>query len=733
MLTLSENSLTVLRKRYLRRDENGNPVETPEAMFRRVAHTIAAIEESYHTNPAEIEQLERDFYDLMTSLKFMPNSPTLMNAGRELGQLSACFVLPIDDSMEGIFDAVKHTALIHKTGGGTGFNFSRLRPANDLVRTTKGVSSGPISFMEVFNAATETIKQGGTRRGANMAILRVDHPDILDFIVCKKNNDRLNNFNISVAITDEFMEAVASGSDYPLLSPRTKAVERMLSAPKVFQMIVNMAWRNGEPGIIFIDAINRNNPTPAQGEIESTNPCGEQPLLPYESCNLGSINLSLLVRLGSEGPEVDWVEFKRTIHLAVRFLDNVIDANHYPLEIINEVTRSNRKIGLGVMGWADMLVQLGIPYDSEEALAKAEEVMGFMQKECYEESVELASVRGSFPNFESSIHADRFPHLRNAALTTIAPTGTISVISDCSSGIEPYFALAFERHVLDGARLVELNHFFMEKAEKLGFYNERLEKLIQENGSVRHLAEVPEEVQAIFPVAHDIAPEWHVRMQAAFQRHIDNAVSKTINFPFEATVDDVEKAYLLAWHEGCKGITVYRDGSRDHQVLNIGGDRQGMDEGIAIPGHVKPRPRPDMVKGITPKVKTSCGNLYITLNEDNLGLCEIFAQLGKSGDCVKAFLEWGCRIASIALRAGVEPASIAENSLGIMCPKPCWVNGEQVQSCPDAIGRMISENLHLEIREEKVGAGEMCPDCGAKLELESGCAVCRSCGFSKCS
>jgi ribonucleoside-diphosphate reductase alpha chain len=733
MLALSENSLTVLRKRYLKRDENGNVTETPEEMFRRVASVIAGVEKLYGTSPAEITRLEGDFYAAMTELRFMPNSPTLMNAGRELGQLSACFVLPIEDTMDGIFETVKQTALIHKTGGGTGFSFSRLRPANDLVRTTKGVSSGPISFMEVFNVATETIKQGGTRRGANMAILRVDHPDILDFIMCKKDNDRLNNFNISVAITDEFMEAVLANRDYPVISPRTGETERVLSARKVFSLIVNMAWRNGEPGIVFIDAINRDNPTPALGKIESTNPCGEQPLLPYESCNLGSVNLALFVKEGINGADVDWDGLRDTIHLAVRFLDDVIDANNFPLEKIAEMTRGNRKIGLGVMGWADMLVQLGIPYNSTEALDKAEEVMGFIQSESYAQSVALAEVRGSFPNFERSVHADRYPRLRNAALTTIAPTGTISVIADCSSGIEPYFALAFERHVLDGARLVEVNRFFTDIARRGEFWSEELAEELKDKGGVKEFAQVPPEVKALFPVAHDIAPEWHVRMQSAFQHHIDNAVSKTINFPNSATAQDVEEAYLLAWREGCKGITVYRDGSRDLQVLNIG-DKE-KNEGIAIPGKIKPRPRPDMVHGITPKVKTACGNLYITLNEDDIGLCEIFAQLGKSGDCVRAFLEWGCRLASMALRAGVGPAPIVENSLGIMCPKPCWVNGEQVLSCPDAIGRMIQENMHIELfrDEPEVGTGELCPDCGMKLEQESGCAVCRSCGFSRCS
>lgn len=720
-LKLTENASIVLKKRYLIKGENNEPVETAEGLFRRVSSAIAQADARFE-GAEKVRETARKFYDLMTSLDFMPNSPTLMNAGRDLGQLSACFVLPIADSIDSIFEAIKHAAMIHKSGGGTGFSFSNIRPENDKVLSTQGVASGPVSFMSVFDVATETIKQGGTRRGANMGILRVDHPDIERFVTCKTDNDRMTNFNISVAVTDDFMRAVEAGSDYPLLNPRTGEEVERLAARKVFDTIVQSAWRNGEPGIIFIDAMNRDNPTPNVGRIESTNPCGEQPLLPYESCNLGSINLANMCADG----KMDYAHLKQVVWDAVHFLDNVIEANKYPLPKIDELTKSNRKIGLGVMGFADMLIALGIPYNSDGAVQMAEDVMAFIQKESKAASAFLGKTRGNFPNYPGSIY-DRpeTPFMRNATTTTIAPTGTISIISGCSSGIEPIFALSFVRKVLDGEELVEAHPAFRVAAKERGFYSEEIMRLIAEKGSIQNLREIPEDIRRVFTISHDVDPQWHITIQAAFQKHTDNAVSKTINFPFSATAEEVYEAYVTAYKAGCKGLTIYRDGSRDVQVLNIQRKTQYP--------QVEPRPRPDTTKGITERVNTGCGKLYVTINSDEYGFCEVFAQMGKAGGCAYSQIEATSRLISLALRSGVKVDAVIRQLVGIRCPSPTWGNGEQVVSCSDGIAKVLNHYAEANISttfSDQMGA---CPDCGASVEHEGGCIVCRSCGFSRCS
>jgi ribonucleoside-diphosphate reductase alpha chain len=565
-LKLPLNAILVLERRYLRKDENGRVVETTAQMFRRIAKGIAQVEKKYGKNAKEIAQLEEEFYRMMTSLEFVPNSPTLMNTGTDFRQLSACFVLPIEDSIESIFSTLKAAAIIHKTGGGTGFSFSRLRPKGDLVRTTGGIASGPISFATIYDTATEVVKQGGRRRGANMGILRVDHPDIMDFIVAKEKEGVLRNFNISVGVTDKFMSAVEKDADFELVNPRNGMVVKKLKARAIWNLIVMMAWKNGEPGVIFLDTINKHNPTPKLGEMESTNPCGEQPLLPYESCNLGSIDVSKFV---TEDGKMDWHGLKRVVRLAVRFLDNVIDANVYVLPEIEEITKGNRKVGLGVMGFADLLVKRGIKYDTEEGLGATEELTKFINDEAHKMSAELGEEKGSFPNFHGSIWEKKWATMRNATVTTIAPTGTISIIASCSQGIEPLFAIAYVREVEEslGRSLVEVNLLFEKTALKQGFYSEGLIKEISKRTSIQDVKEIPDKTRRLFVTAHDVTAEWHVRMQAAFQKHTDNAVSKTINFPNSATPYDVEKAFMLAYKLGCKGITVYRHGSREMQVL----------------------------------------------------------------------------------------------------------------------------------------------------------------------
>lgn len=940
-MALSENAIKVLEKRYLAKDINGNIVETPEGMFRRVAKTVASADTG-RVSEEKVKETEEEFYNLMMNLEFLPNSPTLMNAGRPLGQLSACFVLPIGDSMEEIFDSVKHAALIHKSGGGTGFSFSRLRQKGATVNSTGGVASGPVSFLKVFNAATEAVKQGGTRRGANMGILRVDHPDILEFISCKENNADITNFNISVGLTEDFMQAVESGSDYELIDPKSKKAVGKLSAPDVFNTMVKSAWKNGEPGVVFLDRLNRVHVTPKLGEIESTNPCvtgdtwvltdkgpmqiqdivglqvnlalhgeyfssaeegffetgvkeilllttvdghtikltadhlvrtvsvdnveswtpagtlkqgdllllsrfsgtdkgnvrnrpqgeaantsapststpstsapattavsglspagkatvydvrvpgvnayeanglvvhncGEQPLMPYEACNLGSINLDLLVVRTEQGASVDYDRLTKIVKKSVHFLDNVIDVNKYPLPEISKMTLGTRKIGLGVMGWADMLLQLGIPYNSKEAESLAKKVMSHIAKESHEASCELAEKRGVFPYWEDSTYKEKGLRLRNATTTTIAPTGTLSMIAGVSSGVEPLFAIAYVKNVMDKTELFEINPHFKRIAEEGGFFSEALMQKVVEKGTVHGLAEVPEEAQGVFVTAHDISPEWHVRMQAAFQEHTDNAVSKTVNLSHEATEQDAREVFLHAYRTGCKGVTMYRDGSRSAQVLNVGGVKEQApvntcncpENEVAELVHITPRPRPDITTGFTEKVKIGCGNLYITVNYDENGICEVFTNTGRAGGCPSQS-EATSRLVSIALRSGMDEKAIVEQLKGIRCSSTIRQKGLGVLSCPDAIGRLIEKvSIHRNgnsgertklqavspskaapaavnlskistmtasplATERKVGdyeKGHDCPECGEVLEHEGGCKVCRSCGYSKC-
>ena len=752
------NAKTVLERRYLAKDQDGKVTETIDELFHRVASAIAEADAAYGSTGDEIKELEGQFYDMMISREFMPNSPTLMNAGRPLGQLSACFVLPVEDSMADIFDTVKYAALVHQSGGGTGFSFSRLRPEGSIVRSTGGVASGPVSFMKVFNAATEAVKQGGTRRGANMGMLRVDHPDILKFIDCKENNDEINNFNISVAITDKFMEAVKNGTEYELINPHTGEVSGTLDARTVFDKIVDAAWRNGEPGVVFIDEMNRYNPTPALGEIESTNPCGEQPLLPYEACNLGSINLGLCVAEDDGIPTIDYERLSRIVRTAVHFLDNVIDVNRYPLPKIDENTRKTRKIGLGIMGFADMLLKLGVPYNSVEAEKAAEEVMSLIQSEGRAASAELAAERGVFPAWKESVFGIENLPVRNATITTIAPTGTISIIADASGGCEPMFAYAFTKNVMDGDKLLVCNDFLVEKLKEAGVYSEALMHRIAEEGTLAHILEIPAEIRRVFVCAHDISPEWHIRIQAAFQKYTDNAVSKTINFPNSATREEVKEAYMLAYKLGCKGTTVYRDGSRDSQVLTTGTAKE--EKPLEIPpslfGNIMPRPRPGMTWGATEKMKIGCGSLFITVNRDENGICEVFTSTGKGGGCPSQS-EATARLVSIALRSGISQKEILAQLKGIRCPSTVRQQGMKCTSCPDAIARTIekmskilgTETMGINpdlIEEEKpapqpaskgnkpiLGADDRlhCPECGKVLRHEGGCTVC-DCGFSHC-
>ena len=744
---LTRNSRVVLDRRYLRKDDDGQVIEEPGDMFRRVAHNLSGAELNYNASEAERQETEDMFYGAMTRLEFIPNSPTLMNAGRELQQLSACFVLPVEDSLESIFESTKQTALIHKSGGGTGFSFSRLRPEGDRVGTTGGVASGPVSFIRVFDSATDVVKQGGTRRGANMAILDVTHPDILRFINEKRNPTRLTNFNVSVAVDQGFMEKVRKGGEYELVNPRTGKVTGTLEAREVFRQIIDCAWETGDPGLVFMDRINDGNPNPQLGAIESTNPCGEQPLLPYESCNLGSINLARMLTYTEDSVEIDWDRLQETCQVAVRMLDNVIDVNEFPIPQIGEMSRKTRRIGVGVMGWADMLIQLGIRYDSSEAFDLGRKVMKFIQNQTHRYSAELATWRGVYPAWEGSRYDPpgdsgfEAVQMRNSAPVTIAPTGTISIIAGTSSGIEPLFALSYERNVMDETRLIEVNPHLEAVARHAGFYSDALMEEVARSGTLQG-TDTPQWAKEIFRTSRDISPTDHVHMQAAFQAHTDNSVSKTINLPAEATREDVEDAYLTAHKTGCKGITIYRDGSKQDQVLSTQSSREA--EGTITPAahphpHPAPRPRPRVMHGVTVLARTGHGNMYTTINNDQDGYpFELFTQVGKAGGCDSAMLEAISRLISMGLRAGLEPSEITGQLRGITCC-PAWDEGVLIRSIPDgvayALSQHIGENRAQVDGQDRTDNGSMrCPECNAPAVFTEGCESCsdQSCGWNKC-
>lgn len=757
-LIFSPNALVVLKKRYLKKNEKGETIETPLQLVERVSNAIVSVERRYGVPKEKIDEIKNKFFEMIAKLEFIPNSPTLMNAGKELGQLSACFVVPVEDSMNSIFDAIKATALIHKTGGGTGFSFSRLRHKNSVVKSTGGVASGPVSFMRVFDAATQAVKQGGTRRGANMGMLRIDHPDILEFIKCKKTEGDISNFNISIALTDDFMEKVIKEEDYELIDPHSGETHGKLNAKETFDLIAECAHKNGEPGIVFIDKINDMNPTPHLGMIESTNPCGEQPLLAYESCNLGSINLSRFLRQVDDEFEIDWERLREVTFLSVRFLDNVIDANKFPLPQIRENTLKTRKIGLGIMGWAAMLGFLDIAYDSDEAIELARKIMDFIYKNAKEESMRLAKERGVFPTWKGSIWEKKNIRIRNATLTTVAPTGTISIIAGpTSSGIEPNFSLCYFRNVLEGEKLLEVDPAFEYVAKKKGFYSQELMTKIASGESIQNMKEIPDKVKKVFKTAMEISPLWHIKMQAAFQEFTDNAVSKTINLPNTATVEDVKDSYLLSYKLRCKGITVYRDGSRSVQVLTVDKKKEENKQELSEEKQTfisYLRPRPEVIKGTTTKVTTGCGNLYITINQGQAGdFFEVFTQMGKAGGCAASQLEAVGRLISLALRGGVDIKVITEQLKGIRCPSPSWANGKKIFSCADAIARVLEKRALdqkemvkveapvLEKQEVAVLAKKtnsfgnivgVCPECGFALRHQEGCLLCDACGYSKC-
>ncbi len=731
---LTENARAVLKRRYLHKDRQGNIIETETELFRRVADYIALADKNYGSSEDEIKVTAQKFYEIISSLCFMPNSPTLMNAGRANGQLSACFVLPVGDSMEEIFETNKHAALIHKSGGGTGFSFSRLRPRNSIVASTSGIASGPVSFMSVYDSTTEAVKQGGARRGANMGILRIDHPDILEFITCKENTNKITNFNISVAITDSFMEALSKKESFPLIDPRTKKVyqlnrkEIFLDAQELFDTIVAHAWQTGEPGLIFIDRMNRLNPTTNE-TIEATNPCGEQPLPPYDSCNLGSINLSqfvIQIDSGNIDDKIDWDKLGDVVRTAVHFLDNVIDQNCYPLPEIKKQTQKNRRIGLGLMGWADMLVQLRIRYDSEQAMQLAEKLAEFVELEARKQSSELAKSRGKFPNWENSIYKKQNLSMRNATVTTIAPTGTISIIAGCSSGIEPYYSIAFERNVMDGSKLLEVNRFFKESAIEEKFHSERLMQEVASKRSLQNIETVPQSIKEIYVTAADVSAENHIKMQAVFQKYCDSSVSKTINFSESATKKDVAHAFLQAFELGCKGVTIYRDNSRPNQVLS-----PIIKESKSVESEPQVEKRPDILHGITEKMRTGYGNLYVTINVKDGKPFEVFAHIGKSGYTTMADTEAICRLISLALRSQIPVETIISQLRSIGGANQIYSGGAKVFSIPDAIAQILHKHF-IGSDGVEFDSFEICPSCSSSMRFESGCYNCVSCGYSNC-
>ena len=796
-LDLSPNAITVLERRYLVKDDQGKPVEQPEDLFWRVARTVAEPDARYGASAKAVEGLAETFFELMATRVWMPNSPTLMNAGRPLGQLSACFVLPVDDCLSngqsGIYDTLRAMALVHQSGGGTGFSFSRLRPKNDVVRSTMGVASGPVSFMKLYDASTDVVKQGGTRRGANMGILRVDHPDILEFVSCKDDLTQVTNFNISVAVTDAFMRAVEEGTSYDLIDPRTGRAVGQLVAREVFRKIVHGAWRTGEPGVYFIDRANYYNPVPRLGSYEATNPCGEQPLLPYDVCNLGSVNVGLFVKEG--GGEVDWNRLRTAVHLCTHFLDNVIDANRYPLPEIDDLAKRIRRVGLGVMGWADLLVRLRLPYNSDEGVALGRKLMEFVDEEAKVASEKLAEQRGVFAEWETSIWGPdatcaRGPkgervrplrRLRNCNLTTVAPTGTISIIAGCSSGIEPLFAVAFMRNQA-GVLMPDVNEDFVRLAQQEGWYSEALMQRIAAAGHI-HFDEVPATWQRVFVTAHDVTPEWHIQMQAAFQEFTDSAISKTCNFANDATEEYVEKIYRDAYKLGCKGVTVYRDASREMQVLSTGSTAKKVQEQAAGSGkdalaealgriaeleaelartrdqlhdaeaenlqRRAKRSRPDLLKGATRRVETPLGTMYVNITEDDKGQpFEVFISLGKAGAPLMADVEAIGRLSSLALRSGIPLREVYRQLRGISSDRVVGLGPNKVMSVPDAIGIAIEKWMQDKqgVQQDLLGTAsvatagdsvrgrEVIPDEGGLAALRAGGAdpsfigACPDCG-----
>ena len=772
-IDLSDNARVVLEKRYLRKNAKGEIAETPAGMFRRVAHAIAAPE--YANGPAEEAMAwEEKFYEVMAKLEFVPNSPTLMNAGIQradgqgTGTLSACFVMGLDDHMDGIMTTAKETAMVQKYGGGTGFALSSIRPKGATIQTTHGQACGPVEVLRHLSSVSKLVTQGGKRDGANMAVMDVHHPDIMEFIDCKAQEGEIHNFNISVGASHEFMEAVKAGTTYPVRFHENPAdtsspiVEvGKLDAREVFEKIVHGAWRNGEPGMIFLDWVNHRNPTPHIGRMTATNPCGEQPLLPYESCNLGAISLQRFIIDVDGHPTVDYDKLREVVHVATRFLDNVIDANAYSVDKIETMTKATRKIGLGVMGFADMLVQMGIPYDSEEGLELGRKIMRFIKDESDRMSVMLAEERGNFPAYEGSRFdtPDGTP-MRNACRLTVAPTGTTSMIAGCSSGIEPLFALCYHKHnILGGESLLYVDENFEKAARDGGFYSEDLMNYLAEGGSLQDRDDVPESAKQTFVVAGDISPEMHVRMQAAFQESVDAAISKTINFPNEATDEDVRSAYMLAWELGCKGITVYRSGSREAEVLTAGVENEEQDtetNSHASPALVERSPRPRVMQGLTENVRTGQGKLYVTVNfDEERRPFEVFCALGKAGSVESAHMEAIARLISMSLRSGVAPEQVVEHLRGIT-DEPVWDGGTLVRSVPDAISLVLDKyitekpttdaptaQIGLFPSAESVGSedevrfagpltGKRCPECSAYLVAQEGCLNCLDCGYSKC-